>query len=74
MIYDSDKIERLIERLVNSWRDAVDLDGSDLQEWLVEAGVLEEVIVSEPCREDCACAEFYGQDQFPVTCYRRVRT
>ena len=63
----------LIDRLVERWKDGGEIDGFELQDWLVEAGVLEAVEVSAPCGDDCGCAEYHGSDpkDWPVTCYRR---
>ena len=44
-----------------------DLDGAWLQDEAVRLGVLEEVRVTEPCGENCACVEY---DDFPQDCYR----
>lgn len=44
------------------------LDGFDLQDMAVKAGLLAPVEVLEPCGGECACAQF-GAD-FPTTCYR----
>jgi len=46
-----------------------DLDGASLQDKLVELGLLVEVHVTEPCGEDCRCAEW---DDFPQECLRLV--
>lgn len=32
-----------------------DVDGSDLQDWAVEAGLLEQRVVTETCGDDCIC-------------------
>lgn len=43
-----------------------DLDGGDIQGQAVALGLLKEVLATEPCGEECDCAEF----GFPLTCYR----
>ena len=44
------------------------IDGADLQDKAEELGLIEKTIVNEPCCEQCACAEVWGE--FPVECYR----
>lgn len=46
-----------------------DLDGCDLQEWATEFGLLHDVHVTEPCSEECRCAEW---DDFPQECLRET--
>jgi hypothetical protein len=48
-----------------------DLDGSDIQEKLINLGLLIEVRVNEPCGEYCKCAEYYAE--FPAA-YLRTET
>ena len=43
-----------------------DVDGSDVQEWLLADGLLETRMVTEPCGESCVCAEW---DEFPQDCH-----
>ena len=43
-----------------------DLDGGDIQGKAVALGLLKEVQATEPCGDQCACAEF----GFPQECYR----
>ena len=45
-----------------------DVDGGDLQDWMVEAGVLAPTRMQAPCGEWCRCDQI-GAD-FPATCYR----
>lgn len=42
-----------------------DVDGGDVQDAAAKYGLLEKVLVSEPCGEYCVCQE-YG---FPTDCY-----
>jgi len=46
-----------------------DIDGGSLQDRLEEAGLLGNVPVTEPCGENCACAEW---DDFPQDCLRET--
>jgi hypothetical protein len=47
--------------------EGLDVDGGDVQDWAVSAGLLTAVVVTQECDpDDCACAE-YG---LPTTCYR----
>ena len=43
-----------------------DLDGGDLQDMALKAGVLETRTVTEPCGEGCTCADYDG---FPLDCH-----
>jgi hypothetical protein len=43
-----------------------DVNGGDIQDWAIEAGLLTENSATESCGEGCRCAE-YG---FPTECYR----
>ena len=50
-----------------------DIDGSDVQDWALAAGLLHEVEVTESCgAEDCTCMEYYGEitAQNPAKCLR----
>jgi hypothetical protein len=51
--------------------DSCDLDGGAIQDQLEVLGLMERVRVNEPCGEQCACAEYWGDD-FPVECLRLV--
>ena len=48
-----------------------DIDGGDVQAWAVECGLLEEWTATEPCGEQCECAEVAD---FPTRCYRLTET
>ena len=50
--------------------DLAGFDGADIQDKLVELGLLQSVTVTEPCGEYCDCAEYYGE--FPAPCLRLV--
>ena len=43
------------------------IDAGDLQAWGLKHGFLVEVEATEPCGDDCACAEW---DDFPQPCIR----
>lgn len=47
-----------------------DVDYDDLHNAAITTGVLIQVDVTEPCREDCSCANYVGGDGFPTTCNR----
>lgn len=47
-----------------------DVDYDDLHKAAITTGVLIQVDVAEPCREDCNCASYVGEDGFPTTCNR----
>lgn len=44
-------------------------DGDMIQDEAVRLGLLRGVTVTEPCGENCNCAEW---DEFPMTCYRKT--
>ncbi len=44
-----------------------DIEGGDLQDIAHKHGLLLEITATEPCAEDCVCAE---AGEFPATCYR----
>jgi hypothetical protein len=48
------------------------VDGGDLQDSAEGMGLIKETQMTEPCGDRCACADVYGLDEFPVTCYRYV--
>jgi hypothetical protein len=47
-----------------------DIDGGEAQDEAKRLGLLVEVEATEPCGENCACAEYHGE--FPVTCLREA--
>ena len=47
-----------------------DWDGGDLQDVMVDCGLLDEVTMAAPCGEECRCREFYSEKDFPITCFR----
>lgn len=57
------------QEIFKDWPDYGAIEGWDLQEIALRHGLLKPVEVTEPCGENCACAE-YG-DEFPMTCYKR---
>lgn len=58
------------KRVLEEWsRGCADIDGGWFQDAALEAGVLVRVEVTEPCGENCFCAEW---DDFPQTCIRRA--
>jgi len=67
------KIKALVVKLAEVCWNGGTLDGGELQEMLVEAGVLIDVVVNEPCGERCRCSEYYGVAP-PWVCYRLVTT
>lgn len=44
-----------------------DLEGGEIQDKALELGLLHEVVVTEPCCDECRCAEY---DDFPQKCIR----
>lgn len=43
-----------------------DVDGSEIQQWALECGLVAERQMTEPCSEHCTCAEVCD---WPITCY-----
>lgn len=62
----------LAEFFRRAWETASEgreLDGSQIQEWGEQLGLLRGIEVTEPCGDGCNCDEMTGGD-FPMTCYR----
>ena len=49
-----------------------DVDGAAAEQHARDCGLLHEVPVSEPCGENCRCAEYYWADEWPNTCLRET--
>jgi hypothetical protein len=62
------KMKALIAQLAEVCWDGGTLDGSELQDLLVQAGVLVDVIADEPCGPDCRCRACDAG--WPAICYR----
>lgn len=54
--------------IMSSWPEG-GLDGGDIQDLAVKHGLLAPVTVTEPCGENCCCAEYAD---FPQQCFRRT--
>ena len=73
----NEELERLrafARRVMQPWPEG-GLDGDELQEAAVEAGILLPEERTAPCGESCGCAEFHGGIEGMadgVTCYRKV--
>jgi len=67
-----EKLRKFVGRVLGEVRQYMsDIDGGDVQAWAVECGLLEEWTASEPCGEQCECAEV---TDFPTRCYRLTET
>jgi hypothetical protein len=64
----SRKLKTLAHKLAEVCWDGCSLDGGELQEILVAAGMLIDVIADEPCGPDCRCQSYHGEP--PWICYR----
>jgi ferredoxin len=62
------KVKKLVAKLAEICWDGGSLDGGELQEMLVEAGVLIGVVIKEPCAGKCRCSECDVEP--PWVCYR----
>lgn len=57
---------KFASKVVEQCLDGCDVDGGDVQDWAVEAGLLIPTEVNDACGEYCSCAEW----GFPTTCYK----
>lgn len=65
---ENERLMRFAARVLHASREFMtDVDGADIQEFGIDAGLLEPFKVDEPCGEACECAVGYD---FPTTCYR----
>jgi len=48
----------------------LDVDGFDIETYAARANVVQEITVTAPCGESCACAGIVGQAGFPTLCIR----
>lgn len=51
------------------WQYGSSFDGEDIQELALKYNLIKAVTMTEPCCDECNCAEF---TEFPTTCYRKV--
>ena len=63
LIAERDALRKFAQAVMQSWPEG-DVDGGELQDAAVAAGLLIGTEVSESCGEGCQC------DDFPATCYR----
>ena len=56
------------QAVMESWPES-DVDGGELQDMAERHGLLRPETRTEPCGEDCLCAEV---GDFPTTCYRKT--
>lgn len=61
-------LKALVHKLAERTWEGGELDGWDLQDLLLDAGILTPVEVTEPCGENCKCEEY--DCEFPTTCHR----
>jgi hypothetical protein len=67
----SRKVKALVAELAQVCWDGGSLDGGELQEMLVKAGVLTDVIADEPCGPNCRCHAYDVTP--PWICYRLAK-
>lgn len=46
------------------------IDSGELQYLMVRYGLLTTTTMVEPCGMDCFCTRAYGEEAFPLTCYK----
>ena len=63
------QLEAFTAAIMEDWHEG-DLDGGSRQDIAVKHGVLLETVVTEPCGENCNCADY---DDFPQSCYRLTK-
>jgi hypothetical protein len=64
----SDRYEKFARYVIQQALEGMCVDGGDIQDKAEELGIIEPVIMIEPCGpEGCVCAEC---GEFPLTCYR----
>jgi hypothetical protein len=59
------------EVLARLW-EGLGVEGDEIQEIGLKHGLIEEYTATEPCCDNCVCAEIMGDDEFPVKCYRKT--
>jgi len=70
------KLRAFAQDVMGEWLNCGILDNGDLQELAVKHGLLIPTHTEQPCGEECACLEYYGQDDFhrgEVLCYRKTQ-
>ena len=70
---ERDRLRGFAQRAMKAWPEG-DLDGASLQEAAEEFGLLRRETRTEPCAEDCWCAEYYSESDWQdgATCFRRT--
>lgn len=69
---ENERLRKFVGRVLGEARQYMsDIDGGDVQTWAVECGLLEEWTASEPCGEQCGCAEV---TDFPTRRYGLTET
>ena len=69
---ENETLRSFVRDIMAAWPDG-DVDGGALQEIAVSHGLLVPETRTEPCGDECACAEYYSPEDMAagVTCYRR---
>lgn len=68
---ERDRLRGFAQAVMEVWPEG-DMDCGDLQDIAVNHGILEPQQMASPCSESCYCAEYYGPDDWPITCYRHT--
>ena len=64
-------LRKFAREVMEGWPDAALLDEFGMQDLALECGLLEKVKMDKPCGENCWCDGYYGEKDWPVTCYQR---
>lgn len=71
---ETEQLRKFAQHIMQAWPEG-DVDGGYLQDTAIDCGLIREKnpAPTEPCGEFCACAEYYGSDEFSeggVRCYQ----
>ena len=73
---ERDSLRAFAQDLMEDWLDGGDVDGGGLQDFAVKHGLLRlaEPAPTAPCGEQCACSEYFSDEEWSdgIECYRRT--
>ncbi len=68
---ENEKLKGFALDVLNTWNED-GLSGPELIELCVKSGIMEPVTMTAFCGGYCSCADWYDDDDLPITCYRRT--